>query len=114
MIKHELAHVFFKIVSQFKYQPIWLWEGVSLYLAGQNTTRKKPERLKGFLEHYDDHAPVVYHESGFAIEYIVKKHGKVKLMRLIKSLKDIKSKEKFKKKFKDIYGFLPEYKYFQD
>lgn len=113
LIKHELAHAFFLIVSGYKNEPDWLWEGMAMYLAGDNKKNKKPKKFTNFLEFYEK-APGVYKESGFAIECLSKKYGKTKLLSLVKSLKEIKSKEGFISKFKEIYGFAPSYKKFND
>jgi len=118
LIKHELAHVFTQVYSGIfnkSIEPDWLWEGVAIYLSDQNKTKKKPNQLKEFLQHYsqDNKNSNVYKESGFAIEFLVKNFGKQKLLKLIKSLKEINSKDKFTKKFKEIYGFELNYKNFQ-
>jgi len=118
LIKHELAHVFTQVLSGIFNKPSfpdWLWEGVAIYLSGQNKTKKRPRQLKEFLQYYsqDNKNLEVYHESGFAVEFLVKNYGKQKLLKLIKSLKEIDSKEKFAKKFKEIYGFELDYKNFQ-
>jgi|TARA_B100001971_G_scaffold41368_1_gene36389 hypothetical protein len=115
LIKHELAHAFFLIVSGFKSEPDWLWEGVAIYLSDQNKTKKKPNQLKEFLQHYshENKNSAVYNESGFAVEFLAKNFGKQKLLNLIKSLKEIDSEEKFAKKFEEIYGFDLSYKNFQ-
>ena len=105
LIKHELAHAFAKVFSGIFNKPIqpdWLWEGVAIYLSGQNKTKKKPLQLKGFLQHYsnENKDSSVYNESGFAVEFLVKNYGKQRLLELIKSLKEINSEEEFIKKFK--------------
>jgi len=90
-------------------------EGVAIYLSDQNKTKKKPNQLQEFLQHYskNNKNSNVYKESGFAIEFLVKNFGKQKLLKLIKSLKEINSKEEFAKKFKENYGFDLNYKNFQ-
>lgn len=118
LIKHELTHVFTQAYSGIfnkSIEPDWLWEGLAIYLSDQNKTKKKPNKLKEFLQHYyqDSKNPNVYKESGFAIEFLVKNFGKQKLLKLVKSLKDINSKNEFAKKFKEIYGFELNYKNFQ-
>jgi hypothetical protein len=118
LIKHELAHVFTRVYSGIfnkSIEPDWLWEGVAIYLSDQNKTKKKPNQLNEFLQHYsqDNKNSSVYKESGFAIEFLVKNFGKQKLLKLIKSLKEINYKDKFAKKFKEIYGFELNYKNFQ-
>lgn len=118
LIKHELAHVFTQVFSGIFNKtilPDWLWEGVAIYLSDQNKTKKKPNRLQEFLQHYskDNGNSSVYEESGFAVEFLVKNFGKQKLLKLIKSPGKIDSEEKFAEKFKKIYGFELSYKNFQ-
>ncbi len=116
LIKHELAHAFFLIASDFRSEPCWLWEGIAIYLSGQNKTKKKPSKLKEFLQHYSRESinSSVYNESGFAVEFLVKNHGKQKILKLIKALKELDSEEKFSKKFKEIYSFRLDYKNFKN
>lgn len=109
LVKHELSHCFYHILSSNKYKPIWLNEGVAIYTSGQNQFKKKPTEFKKFLQFYDEGGSGVYSESGFVIETLLKKYGKTKLLELIKKLKDIESKEKFDILFKTIYCFDPTY-----
>lgn len=114
LIKHELAHLFFQIVSGFKsehnIEPFWLSEGVSVYLSGQTYT--KEIRLGSFIEDYKKNSASAYREGGLAVKYLVEKHGKTKLLTLIRSLKTIHSENEFKKTFKRIYGFELNYRNF--
>lgn len=105
LIKHELTHCFFHVVSGYNSKPDWLWEGVAIYLSGQLKHKEKPEKLQNFLSYWEKPGKEVYKESGFAVEVLIEKHGKEKLLELIKSLKEINSEEEFNKKFEDIYGF---------
>jgi len=113
LVKHELAHVFTQVISKQKgSKPIWLWEGIAIYLSGQNNFKKNPEKLSGFLSFYDGHDKVVYYESGFAVEFLVKKYGKEKLLELIKRLKETNSEDEFAKLFKEIYEVELKYENF--
>ncbi len=105
LIKHELSHLFYYILSGAMYTPKWLVEGVAIFTAGQNKFKKKPDKFKSFLAFDDKATPGVYAESGFVIETLVKKFGKNKLIKLIKSLRDVSNKEQFNKIFQKIYGF---------
>jgi hypothetical protein len=113
VIKHELGHLFFQIISDFNRKPDWLWEGVATYLAGQNKIENKPKKFHNFLKYYNKNGSGVYYESGFAINFLVENYGKQKLLKLIKSLKNINSRKNFANKFEDIYGFRLEYKNFK-
>ena len=112
-LKHELSHAFYKIVSSGICKPIWLIEGVAIYTSGQNVFKKVPSEFKNFLEFYEgDGGGDVYTESGFAVQLLVEKFGKEKLLDLVKATKTINSKEDFDKKFKEIYEFEPTYEEF--
>jgi hypothetical protein len=118
-IKHELSHVFFVKLCGGRPCPVWFWEGVALYTADQ---AREIKEFKYFLKFHNKHVVEmkgkekpkrvsVYHESGSLIELLVKKFGKQKLLKLIKSTKDIKdTKKDFENLFKKIYGFEISYK----
>ncbi|MFA4953520.1 MAG: hypothetical protein WC584_04820 [Candidatus Pacearchaeota archaeon] len=113
LIKHELSHCFFQVYSGIIDNPIkpkWLSEGVAIYLSGQNKIKKKPIKFSEFLEFYNQGGRGIYKESGFFIEFLIKRYGKRRLLNLIKFLKKIKSEKDFNKKFKGIYGFNLNYK----
>ncbi|MDD4353571.1 MAG: hypothetical protein PHN56_03880 [Candidatus Nanoarchaeia archaeon] len=112
VIKHELVHVFTNIISKNKYFPDWFWEGLAVYLSGQNNFKKKVKEFKEFLKYYDNGGSGVYYESGFAIELLINKLGKDKLMDLIFNWKNITNKEEFDNAFKKIYDFEPNYETF--
>ena len=109
LLKHELVHTFTHVITKKRAKPYWLWEGIAIYLSGQTKIKKKPEILNKFLECDESYGPGLYQESGFAIEILAKKYGKTKLLDLIKACKTINSKPQFNKKFKEIYGFVPNY-----
>jgi len=112
LIKHELAHVFFLNLSNNKSEPDWLWEGLSLYLAEQN--KDKPLKLENFLEYYEKKDQGVFKESGWAVQFLIEKFGKEKLIELIKSLAQVKDKNDFYKQFNKLYGFELTYKNFNE
>ena|SRR3989344_4336815 len=110
LMMHEMAHIFLKFFANSSYKPIWLDEGMSIFLSEQNKFKKKPEKFVKFLECYDKHESDVYDEAGFAVEVLIKKFGKGKLLELIKGLKKINSRNGFEKLFKRKYGFEINYK----
>lgn len=117
LIKHELTHVFTKVfigVFNKDIQPDWLWEGLAIYLSGQTTKKEKPKKFKEFIECYtqDLANPNVYQESGFAVQFLIENFGKIKLLKLLKTITNISSEEKFNKKFEEIYGFELNYENF--
>jgi len=113
LIKHELAHCFSNVISGFANKPTWLLEGISIYLSGQNSMKKKPGKLENFIEHYDTLDRNSYRESGFVVEFLVEKQGKEKLLELLKKSGNTDSKEGFSELFKSIYGFDLKYENFE-
>jgi len=67
-------------------------------------------KFEDFLEFYGEKSKYVYRESGFAVEFLVDKYGKDKLLKLIRNLGD--NKEEFEKNFEEIYGFELKYENF--
>lgn len=110
MIKHELCHLFFNKLADGYKKPKWLNEGVSIFLSGQNKFRQKPAEFKNFLDFYETYSNKdgsVYQESGFVLEFLIKKFGKRKLFNLIKP--KFKTKKEFTDCFRKIYGFTLNY-----
>lgn len=105
LIKHELAHCFSNIVSNSSGKPVWLLEGISIFLSGQNAFKSRPGKIDKFLEFYDKWGSGVYIESGFVVEFLIKNYGKSKLLSLLRGLKKANSKETFSELFKSIYEF---------
>jgi hypothetical protein len=112
LIKHELCHLFYNIISGEYYKPVWLTEGVSIYLSGQLKEKKPVEKFTKFLEFYGNGGSEVYSESGTAVKLLVEKFGKKKLLKLISRSKEASNKKEFAKLFKKIYGFDLGYKNF--
>lgn len=111
LLKHELSHCFFRIISENKNRVIWLDEGIAIYLSEQNSFKfKKPKEFKYFLESFHTHEKNVYDESGFVIKLLVKKYGKEKIIELVKKLKQFKTQKQFNLLFKEIYDFELNYK----
>ncbi len=105
LIKHELSHSFYSILSSGHYKPIWLNEGVAIYTSGQNKFKKKPSSFCKFLEYYENGGSDVYGEAGFFVGGLVEKFGKQKLLALIRELKNVKTKEELERLFDKEYGF---------
>jgi len=110
-IKHELAHSFFEVLTNGSVFPLWLNEGVGEYLVRQEK-KNKPTKFKEFLKFYSTWELEAYSESSLAIELLIKKFGKKRLLDLIKSLSKTKSKRDFEILFKRIYKEFPTYKFF--
>lgn len=112
LLKHELAHSFFNVIAQTSY-PLWLNDGVSIFISGQLEFKKRPPKLNRFLNSTTNYQEGMYEESGFAVEFLVEKFGKEKLLDLIKNLKDIKSDQEMNVLFKSIYCFDLSYENFE-
>ncbi len=105
-IRHEVAHaVFFTYTNWSKFSITRLNEGMSIYLSGQLIEKRKPEKIEKCLEFRNTTGDEVYNEAGFVIQILIEKHGKEKILNLIKASWTISSKEEFFEKFKGIYGF---------
>jgi hypothetical protein len=105
LIKHELSHLFYSIVSNNSKIPVWLNEGVAIYTSGQNKFKKRPTEFKNFLKFYEVGGSGVYNESGYVVEILVDKFGKDKVLEFIKSLRTFTSENDFNKGFKVSFGF---------
>lgn len=112
LMKHELAHIYYHELSGGVNGPDWLWEGTAMHVAGQVEPEDGSFKFKDFLRFYKKTGPGVYNEAGYAVEFLVKKYGKSRLLRLIRSLDKADTKDKFVKIFKKIYGFELNYKNF--
>ena len=105
LIKHEISHSFYNILSGNQHKPVWLCEGTAIYTSGQNKFKKTPTEFKEFLEFYDQGGSDVYHESGFFVQMLVEKFGKQKLLELIRESRNANTEEAFNKLFSEKYGF---------
>lgn len=113
LMKHEIAHCFSSVVSKFSWKPRWLHEGLSVFLSGQIKLKPKPNKYKSFLSFYNKGGKGVYAEAGSAVEFLIKKYGKQKLISLLRKAKTTNSKKDFARLFKSIYNFELAYKNFK-
>ncbi|MEK7501727.1 MAG: hypothetical protein AAB629_02265, partial [Patescibacteria group bacterium] len=109
LLKHEISHTFYRVLSDGHVKPIWLCEGVAIYTSGQNGEKRPVSHFKGFLDFYENGGKGVYDESGFAVHLLVREYGKQKLLDLIKGLKSIVSQKDFTALFVKTYGIKPIY-----
>lgn len=105
LLRHELIHCFCNVLFPYFRRPLWLREGIAVYLSNQYKNRKKPKSLNKFLGYFNKGGKGLYTESGFAVSSIILEYGKDKFFDLIKSTKDIGNEKDFDEKFKEIYGF---------
>ncbi len=109
LLKHEISHTFYRVLSEGHMKPVWLCEGVAIYTSGQNKEKHPISHFKGFLDFYENGGKEVYAESGFAVHLLVREYGKQKLLDLIKGLKYIVSQKDFTALFVKTYGIEPIY-----
>lgn len=114
LLKHEISHAFYRVLSDGNMKPVWLCEGVAIYTSGQNKEKRPIDRFKNFLAFQDIGGEGVYAESGFAVDLLVREFGKQKLLDLIKGQTSVTSQEDFMKSFVQIYGIEPVYEKFNE
>jgi len=90
LLKHELAHCFADILTGDYRRPVWLNEGLAQYLSGECLRREKPVILNHFLDYFETEGEFLYRESGFAVELLIKKFGKEKLLELLRKINESK------------------------
>ncbi|MDD2786226.1 MAG: hypothetical protein PHS79_05075 [Patescibacteria group bacterium] len=112
LLKHELAHCFSHLISKSAQKPVWLLEGIAIFLSGQLDFKTKPEQYLKFIDFYESGGAEVYSEAGFVVEFLVEKHGKEKILELLKRASESDSKDAFAHLFKSIYDFELSYNNF--
>lgn len=100
LLKHELGHCFMDTITEGYRKPLWLMEGLAIYLSGQLQWYNQPEKLEKFLESFDKQGDKIYTESGFAVKLLIDKYGKEKIIGLLKQLTVRPDENKFKEIFK--------------
>ncbi|MBP8689197.1 hypothetical protein KBH77_02495 [Patescibacteria group bacterium] len=109
LLKHELSHLFYMILSQGK-GPIWLDEGFAVYVSDQLSTKERPKEFKSFLNYYSHEDKDVYSEAGFVVEGLIKRYGKNRVINFLRRLPNINNKKEFKKEFEEYFKLRLEYK----
>ncbi len=114
LIKHEICHLFEHVVSKNCYKPLWLGDGLAVYLSGQLKFYNKINTFSNFIESYDKYNKSTYTEGGNACMLLIENFGKKKILRLISRSSEVNNKNDFAKLFKKIYGFDLSYKNFNN
>jgi hypothetical protein len=84
LIKHELCHLFYDILSKDNSKPRWLTEGVSIYLSGQLKKKKPVEKFCLFIDSYEKDVKFgAYIEGGMAVKLLIDNFGKKRILKLI-------------------------------
>jgi len=106
VLQHEYVHLYYRKLTD-TWDPRWINEGLACYLAGQK--KKTPEKkiLVDVGQFFDRGGQWVYSVGYFWVNYLIKKHGKAKFVRLLKTINPKIAKSKFTADFKKIYGFGP-------
>lgn len=103
VLKHECCHLYIRQLTK-NYCPLWLNEGLSCFLAGQEKERiTKKQALKVF-DYYDKANKGIYGISYFWVKLLINNFGREKLLKLLNAISAIKTKEEFSAKFFEIYG----------
>lgn len=109
LIGHELCHLFVNIVNGGKKLPLWLNEGLSIYLSGQTEEGvgiwRRPKSFSSFIESDIENKKGAYEEGGFVVELLVKKFGKEKMIELVRKA----GNGELNSIFEEVYGFSLSY-----
>ena len=127
LLCHEICHIFTRQLNVYK-GPYWFTEGLAMYIAGQvpgksfktksRFTKKRIENLMFYRLKMKKLCSDMYVPHYYAVEYLIKKFGRKKLLKLINSHKPRMTKPNYEKIFKRIYGlsykeFLGDFKNYQ-
>ncbi|MFA4831606.1 MAG: hypothetical protein WC862_05750 [Patescibacteria group bacterium] len=104
-LKHEYCHIYYSQITK-SYYPFWLNEGLASYVSGKKLAVKRDDKdkLLGVFKYYDKMDKGCYLVGQFWVEYLIKKFGKKRLVKLIKSMPGGMNKNKFAEVFNEIYG----------
>jgi len=109
-LKHELAHLFTGRLRR-GYKPIWLHEGIAVYVSGQIPDEKEPIKLNKFLEFFNTGGVGVYDESGVAVQILIEQFGKKRFLEFV-TKSEVENEEEFKEIFEEFFGVKLEYEWF--
>lgn len=104
VLKHELVHTYYGIICQ-TYKPVWLHEGIAVFLAGQCLKKMPLEKVVRVKKYFKKHSKEVYNPGGKLVTLLYDRFRKKKLLKLIKSINSNTTKKQFEGNFKKIYGF---------
>lgn len=104
LVKHELCHLYYAMLTNKKRLPVWLIEGMAIYFSGQLKSKKAPEKFTNFLDYFSNGGNEVYRESGFVMKLLLDKFGKEKVVQLIKEMNVVNTEEDVRNAFKEIFG----------
>jgi len=102
-MKHEYCHIYFRHITNGVH-PLWLHEGLASYLADQKKICNSPLDV---FSYFDKSGKGLYEVGYFWVELLIKKFGKIKFLKLVKSLepKPNLTERIFAARFYKVYGF---------
>jgi len=113
LIAHEVCHYFQdRLVNTYK--PMWLGEGLAVYLSGQYLDKPVPTEFRNFLKYHDTLDNNIYAEPGLAIKLLVDNFGKSKLLQFIRSFNENNTEKYAKESFERIYDMPLSYSTFNN
>lgn len=113
ILKHEITHIYIKKLANSKAVPMWLNEGLAMYLAGQVKQYRNKTGLYIETEYasklsspsgwnkYADHD--AYRFACLFVNFLVTKYGLEPIIRLIKSIPQNYYRSSFEKIFNEIF-----------
>lgn len=105
-LKHEYCHAYYLQITKTIY-PVWLNEGLASYKSGKEIriTEEGQSKLLKVFDYFEKSDKDVYFVGQFWVEYLLKKYGNRKFLKLINSFSQGLSIGKFNKIFFRVYGF---------
>lgn len=103
MIRHEIAHNYFRQYRNGNGKPIFLNEWCSIYLSKQISDKPLPQQFSKFLEYMEEWWEWVYKESGFVVDLLIKEFSKETFLDLLTQTKNIYNNKDFFDTFEKIY-----------
>lgn len=113
LIKHELVHIYVKQISNRKSIPVWLNEGLAVFLSGQLHQHKLSSKDSALFfeltaEEKDWHGIInskvdAYGVAGFFLEYLSREYSLEIIIKLIERI-GASNKSEYEKIYKEIFG----------
>ena len=104
VLRHEYAHV----AAHWFYgghKPRWLSEGLACYLAEQEKQLPTKNTALNIFNFFEKGGDDLYNVGFFWVKLLLKKFGKIKLLKLLSKMNSLTTKSEFVKFFEEIYGF---------
>jgi hypothetical protein len=104
--KHEYCHAYYTQITKSHY-PVWLNEGLASFISGKKLVLRDnyQDKLVNIFGYFNQADKDVYMVGQFWVEYLLKKYGKKKFLKLIKSFNPGSDYRRFTKNFYHVYGF---------